>query len=325
LSIHILSNGEKFADINFTNKFIELVKGKNVTVTTTFHSYKAEEHEQQNGVEGSFIRSLTGLKLLDKNGIQISLKHCITKYNYKDLKKFIKFLVSNFSPKAELQFWGIDFCGIDKRIADKYFIKFEGIKPYIEEAIDYFEKNNINRNQILTINNLPLCMCDCYYWTYFSLPNFHYIDHLQEGSKVEANYGTNSLNCIECPFSSFCKGTYVTAFDLYGNNIVKEPKEEKQITKCKTNYIRYNNENLSKLYFSIYDEFYLTPKGFTIVNKKNKFDINIRLKAKELILIINKFNEGIEKKEIINIIKGFSHYIDAEALINDWMIKGIIE
>ena len=92
LNIHILSNGEKFSNNEFLKKFIEVVNNKktSVTVTTTFHSYKESVHEEQNGSTGSFERSMNGLKLLDENGIRVSLKHCITQYNYKELSKMYK-------------------------------------------------------------------------------------------------------------------------------------------------------------------------------------------------------------------------------------------
>lgn len=327
LKVHILSNGEKFSNINFAEKFIKIVKNKEVTVTTTFHSYKKEEHEKQNSSKGSFERSIKGLKFLDDNNIQISIKHCITKYNYKDLKKFIEFVISTFSPKTEIQIWGIDLCGIDKQTSDKYFEEFKNIKPHIEEALDYFEtKNTKNRNQIITINNLPLCMCDCYYWNYFTMLNSHYINYLEDNSQeFEINYGAISSNCNTCPFKQYCRGTYKTVFELYGDSIINQPEKEKQINQYKNKYIIYNKENISKLYFSIYDEFYLTPKGFTIYNKKTKIDVNIRLKSGQIIKLINSLDKGIDKKELQSIFKDFINNSNSDEVINEWIIKGIIE
>lgn len=327
LKIHILSNGEKFSDISFATKFVELAKSNRITVTTTFHSYAREEHERQNGSNGSFDRSIKGLKFLDDNNIRISVKHCITKYNYKDLKKFIEFVTSTFSPKAELQIWGIDLCGIDRQTADKYFVDFKTVKPYIEETLDYFEAININnRNQILTINNLPLCMCDCYYWNYFTIPNSYYINYLESSNKeFEINYGAISSNCNDCPFRQYCKGAYKTIFEVYGDSIVECPQKEKQINEYKSRYVIYNKENLDKLYFSIYDEFYLTPKGFTIYNRKTKIDVNIRLKTKEIIELINVLDKGIEKSKLKKIFNNFTNRLNADEIINEWIIKGIIE
>lgn len=327
IKAHILSNGEKFSNIDFANQFINIAKDKGTTVTTTFHSYKKEEHESQNKSNGSFERSLEGLKYLDNNGILISIKHCITKYNYKDIKNFIKFVVDNFSSNVEIQIWGIDLCGIDKYIADNYFENFKNIKTYIEDALNYFEMiNRNNRKQIITLNNLPLCMCDCYYWNYFTLEDAHYIDYTKNNKhEFEKNYGPVSSICKACAFKKFCKGTYKTVFETYGDNIVELPKEEILISKYKNKYVIYNQSNINKLYFSIYNEIQLTPKGLTIYNKKTNVDVNIRLKARQILELMKSLNNGIEKNKLINLFNNFNMKLKSEEIINDWIIKGIIE
>ena len=326
LNIHILSNSEKFANIEFAKKFVETTRGKNVTVTTTFHSYKELEHEKQNGSKGSFNRSLNGLKFLDENNIQVSLKQCITSYNYKDLKNFIKFLTDNFSARAEIQFWGIDLCGMDEKSARKYFVEFKEIKPYIEEALDYFESINTNRNQLLTLNNLPLCMCDCYYWNYFTLPsNRYYIDYKdQEEHSFSQNFGLPFIACKSCNFAKYCKGTYLSVYDMFGNSVIEKPANENVLLQYKPKYIRYNEKNINKLSFSIYCAIYLTAKGLMIVNKKSNYEVNIRLRFKNIVELINSFDEGIEKEEAEKLLKKLG-VEKPENTIEDWMLRGIIE
>lgn len=326
LNIHILSNSEKFANIEFAKKIVETTRGKNVTVTTTFHSYKELEHEKQNGSKGSFNRSLNGLKFLDENNIQVSLKQCITSYNYKDLKNFIKFLTDNFSARAEIQFWGIDLCGMDEKSARKYFVEFKEIKPYIEEALDYFESINTNRNQLLTLNNLPLCMCDCYYWNYFTLPsNRYYIDYKdQEEHSFSQNFGLPFIACKSCNFAKYCKGTYLSVYDMFGNSVIEKPANENVLLQYKPKYIRYNEKNINKLSFSIYCAIYLTAKGLMIVNKKSNYEVNIRLRFKNIVELINSFDEGIEKEEAEKLLKKFG-IENPENTIEDWMLRGIIE
>lgn len=326
LNLHILSNSEKFANIEFAKKFVEITRGKNVTVTTTFHSYKEIEHEKQNGSKGSFSRSLSGLKFLEENNIQISLKQCITRYNYKELKNFIKFLTNNFSARTEIQIWGIDLCEMDEKSANEYFVEFKEIKPYIEEALDYFETINTNRNQLLTLNNLPLCMCDCYYWNYFTLPsNRYYIDYKeQEEHSFSQNFGLPFIACKSCNFAKYCKGTYLSVYDMFGNSVIEKPADENVLLQYKPKYIRYNEKNINKLSFSIYCAIYLTAKGLMIVNKKSNYEVNIRLRFKNIVELINSFDQGIEKEEAEKLLKNFG-IENAENTIEDWMLRGIIE
>lgn len=327
INIHILSNGEKFAEYDFANKFVDIAKGNNVTVTTTFHSYLAKEHELQNRKKGSFERSIKGLKFLDDNGIQISLKHCITRYNYKDLKNLIQLFLDKFSKNAEIQIWGIDYCGVDKENANNYFVGFEEIKPYIEEALDYFENANIkkNRKQVITLNNVPLCMCDCYYWNYYTLPDVnYYLDYMSDDGRnqLDFNYGPTSLNCKLCPFSKYCKGTYLSAFEMFGDDIVNKPSKEIAISNFKAPYVRYNSDNINKMYFSIYDEFYLTPKGLTILNRKTCLDINVRLSTDEITKLLEKFYKGIERNKAEELLIELRQ---DKNILNEWLLKGIVE
>ena len=326
LNLHILSNGEKFADKEFTQKFVEISQGKNVTVTTTFHSYKKFEHEKQNGSNGSFDRSLKGLKILDKNNISIALKQCITRYNYKELKDFIKFLSENFSAKTEIQFWGIDLCGMDEKSANEYFVEFKEIRPYIEEALDYFETSNVNRNQLLTINNLPLCMCDCYYWNYFTLPSDrYYVDYkAQEEHNFSKNFGLPFIACRSCNFAKYCKGTYLSVYNVFGNSVIEKPACENVVLQYKPRYINYNEKNINKLFFSIYSVIYLTAKGLAILNRKNNYEINIRLRFENIKELIKSFDEGIRKEDAEKLLKRMK-IKNPENITEDWMLRGIIE
>ncbi len=139
IHVHLLTNGDRFSDRTFADRFLEIVKNGDVSgvrrgsvsVTTTFHSHIPSEHEAQNGVSGSFHRSLTGLRYLDIQGINVAVKHCITRHNYRDLKEYLRFVTDNFSENAEIQLWGIDLSGIDRETAESMFVSFGELGPVL--------------------------------------------------------------------------------------------------------------------------------------------------------------------------------------------------
>lgn len=227
IHVHVLTNSDKFSDTNFCDKFIGISRLGDVSVTTTFHSHIPAEHEKQNQSSGSFYRSLSGLKYLDENGINVSVKHCITQRNYKHLTSFIEFALANFSDNTEIQLWGIDLCGVDKEMAQSSFAPFENIKPYLEEALDFFSEAS-KGNRIINVNNIPLCTCDCYYWNYFSVPSLHgYIDYTHsDNEELRRNSGPFSQKCIGCHFRQVCLGTYTSIFEMFGDNVVQQPVNE---------------------------------------------------------------------------------------------------
>lgn len=87
LNVTVLSNSEKFSQTDFLNKFLIMADPRYVEIITTIHSQVAVDHERVNGSAGSFERSIQGLRCLQSNGFHVTVKHCITKENYKDLFK----------------------------------------------------------------------------------------------------------------------------------------------------------------------------------------------------------------------------------------------
>ena len=84
----VLSNSEKFSDDAFTERLLSSAATKHLAVITTLHSHDSQEHEWVNQTAGSFERTMKGLFNLRKNGIHVTVKHCITRLNYRDLKNF---------------------------------------------------------------------------------------------------------------------------------------------------------------------------------------------------------------------------------------------
>ena len=324
ISVHILSNGERFSDTAFADEFLKLSTNGDVTVTTTFHSWNAAEHEYQNGSQGSFLRSLNGLKYLDRNGLQVSIKHCITKNNYRCLPTYVRFVLESFSSQAEIQLWGIDLFGLERKFAQENFVNFQLIKPYIQEAIDVFEASERSRKQTLNINNLPLCMCDCYYWRYFTPPEKDsYVDHNNEGRTLKANSGPISIHCKECLFRSMCMGAYFSNFELLGDNIVSVPKEETAAANIRCRYIFYTGQTIEKMVFSPYLIHRLNRNGYLMINYLTRGEVLLRIRTKQILHLQKLLTDGISVEELITCLDEFG--LDGALVTNECMRKGIIE
>lgn len=324
IGVHILSNGERFSDSFFADEFLKLSENGELTVTTTFHSWNAKEHEYQNGSQGSFLRSLNGLQYLDQNSLQISIKHCITAYNYRHLSAYIRFVLESFSDRAEIQLWGVDLHGLDRESAKDYFVDFQLIKPYIQKAIDEFEAYGREKKQVLTINNLPLCMCDFYYWQYFSPPEKDsYVDHNKGGNTLDANSGPASVHCKECPFRSSCMGVYFSNFELFGDDIVSVPKMEARANNLRCHYQFYEKQTISKMVFSPYLIHRLTLNGYMIINHLTGGTILLRLRTEQILRLQKLLTDGVSSEDLISCLNEFG--LDGAEVMNECMRKGIIE
>lgn len=324
IDVHVLSNGERFSNIEFADAFMKHAEEGALTVTTTFHSMDASMHEYQNGTPGSFQRSLRGLQYLDKNNINISVKHCITADSYRDLPMYIQYVLEAFSSNAEIQFWGIDLNGIDYELARKSFVAFSDIGAYLQKAIDLFETSDRFGHQILTINNLPLCMCDSYYWKYFTSPyQGLYVDIELEGKDMEPNSGPVSSNCKKCPFYRYCMGAYHSNFELFGDGIVSVPEKESCVCNLKRRYQFYSNETIGHLLFSPYTNHSLSLGGYTIVNYLTNETTRLHLKTEQLLGLQKWLTDGIYPEMLVTYLSEFG--LNGSELVNDWIRKGIIE
>ena len=324
VGVHVLSNGERFSNPDFADAFMAHVAEGVLTVTTTFHSWNASEHEYQNETPGSFQRSLKGVQYLDRHRMNISIKHCITADNYRQLPTFLQFALDSFSSRAEIQFWGIDLNGIDHERAKESFVAFSDIGYYLQKAIDLFEASERYNHQVLTINNLPLCMCDCYYWKYFTSPyEDSYVDVEQEGRAMKPNSGPASSNCRYCPFHSNCTGAYLSNFELFGDGIVSVPEKEACANSLKSRYQFYDGETIGKLLFSPYTAHCLDPGGYRIVNYLTNESIRLRPRTEQLLSLQKWLTDGVYPEELVFYLAELG--MNGSEVMNDWIRKGIIE
>lgn len=324
IAVHILSNGERFHDRTFSDAFLALAASGELTVTTTFHSWKAEEHEYQNSTLGSFRRSLEGLRYLDEHGLWISVKHCITANNYQQLPEYLQFVLDTFSDKAEIQLWGIDLYGLTPQQARENFVDFQKIRPYIQAAVDVFERSGRVGYQALTINNLPLCMCDCYYWRYFTSPEEDaYIDHNKEGGALESNSGPISVHCEHCPFRSMCMGAYFSDFDILGDDIVAVPGLEARADQYQSRYPYYTPRNVGKMFFSPYLFHRLARDGYVMINYLADSEVVLRMRTEQVLQFQKLLMDGISLEDLTACLDSFG--INGTAIAGELMRKGIVE
>lgn len=230
LKITILSTSEMFSNRDFVEKFAHEINNEKVDVISTIHSHLREQHEGINQTPGSFDRTMNGLLNLESLGIHTTVKHCITRENYKDLKEFYKFVEISFPQSIDVQMCSIDYCGIASEDYEKHMLAFPDLQPYFEELFDYYiERKAVGNNRHMYCINMPLCSADPYYWDYFAQKSDGYSAYvsaqlegdMQMNENVVKDVDTYGDICRKCKAEPICPGTYRSAFELFGNKIVK--------------------------------------------------------------------------------------------------------
>lgn len=231
----VLSNSEKFSDNTFTRQLLSSAVTEHLSVITTLHSQESQEHEWVNQTAGSYERTIKGLLNLRKNGIHVTVKHCITRLNYQDLKKFYKSMSLLFDEDVDFQLCSIDYCGLTEEDKSDQMVVFPKLAPYLEEMFDacLLDRENGNRRHVYCIN-MPLCSADPYYWNFFAEKSEGYASYAAPedsgvpglSCKVEKNTGTFADECKKCKVKKICAGTYRTAFSYFGDQIVAHYPED---------------------------------------------------------------------------------------------------
>lgn len=226
--INILSNSESFFDEEKVKRLISCIDKNRVCVTTAIHHIDGSIHDFVTGVDGSFARSLQGLHNLRKNDVNVSVKCIVNKINYQVLPDYVDFVLSNFDGKVRLIFCGMDYCGNARLSAEKTLVSYKHITPYLENAIDTVEKH---KNLIkVSIDELPLCLVDPYYWRYYSFnTNLGVSAHISPNKKesqintienMTSDCGKFYHKCRQCDAQNICVGTWKSAFELLGEDNV---------------------------------------------------------------------------------------------------------
>lgn len=228
--VTILTNGEKLSDVIFLRELINHLDKETNLIITTIHDAKDAVHEAQNHSKGSFHKSILGLLALRYYGINIHIKHCITKKNYISTKDFFALMSDLFDPGVTFELWNIDYCGLSLEEAKDLYVSREELQPYLEEALDFYISTQDRYHRELQIKNIPLCFVDPYYWPLFPLgqklaPYNSYQDSKSKNDYSGENYGKLSKHCKECDVYPLCLGAYKTLFTYFGDDVVSPIKK----------------------------------------------------------------------------------------------------
>lgn len=228
--VKVLSNGDRFSDRDFSDQFLAEINIRNVSLTTTLHDYEEFHHERVNNSKGSFKRSISGIRYLNDYGIKVTIKHCITPENYNRIKDFFEFVYNDFPETFDIQISGIDFLGMDK-ISRNRALKIGNMYTFLDDALEYIDLRYINTRRKISCINIPLCDLDPINWKYCHLSNNNTYNIYVSPKFVNDNYsesrtdiGCFSELCLNCDVSKYCMGTYKSAFDLYGDKLIKPIK-----------------------------------------------------------------------------------------------------
>ena len=196
-SIHILSNGRNFSDLEYTRKLKE-VGGDKVFVGIPIHSDYYKDHDLIAGVNGAFEETMLGLYNLNSVGIDIELRIVINAINYRRLTNLSNYIFKNLPFVSWVAFMGMEHTGY--AISNEKTIWIEPIeyKSKLTSAIKTLAGWNID----VSVYNIPHCLLDSTIW-----------DYAQKSiSDWKIKY---TSACEKCTMKDKCCGLFSTSKSIY--------------------------------------------------------------------------------------------------------------
>ena len=105
--------------------------------------------------------------------------------------------------------------------------------------------------------------------------------------------------------------------------MISQPIKEMRISSFTPRVVTYNRQKINLTYFSPYFQIQLLPTGFKLWNTRLGKSISLRIKSEQMNTILSFLDNGVQDEMLID---AFNRYgIDGQRIVNELMLKGIIE
>lgn len=152
-SIHLLTNGRRFVEIDFA-KQIAQVELQDLLIGIPFHSDFYKDHDFIAQEEGAYYDTLRGLYNLARFNQNIELRIVINQVNYKRLFQISEYVFRNLPFVSHVAFMALEYTGLVPKNNKKIWVDPFFYRNELEKAVLSLASWGIN----VSIFNLPLCL-----------------------------------------------------------------------------------------------------------------------------------------------------------------------
>ena len=224
--VTLLTNGSKLSKDEFVEEIEKKIDINRLHIVMTIYNIDEKMHDNGTGIKGSYKNTIEAFELLIKHNIKVSLKHCISKENYKKLDDFFKLFDNLLPVNVTFQLTTLDFSGINLKQMKKNYFLYKNVKKYLNKALE-----NFNKERKLIIVNTPLCSANEKYWNYFIKKQKKAYDAYKSAKTQtkETTYDCDcfSYKCKECKAYNFCPGVYKTNYEFIGDKLINPIKSRR--------------------------------------------------------------------------------------------------
>lgn len=203
----LLTNGRTFSNQYFTEEVLHALP-ENTRIGIPLHGSCPSIHDGISQTKGSFVQTMTGLKLLLAKSCEIEIRIVVSKLNCRYLEDLANLIVSELHGIECVNIMGMELCGAAAKNIESLWIDYKDATKSAEGAINILVSHGIR----VKLYNFPLCKVKRQYWALCV--------------KSITDYKIRYENrCNKCAVKPICGGVFNTTLALTKMNLT--PIEDK--------------------------------------------------------------------------------------------------
>ncbi|MDC0740810.1 His-Xaa-Ser system radical SAM maturase HxsC [Polyangium mundeleinium] len=154
-SVHVLSNGRRFADASFA-RAVGDVRHPDLMIGIPLYSDLAEEHDYVVQAEGAFDQTVRGILNLKRRRVRVELRFVIHRETVERMAEFARFVARNLTFLDHVALMGLEHVGFAKTNLEALWIDPLDYQGPLREAVLTLERAGM----ATSIYNHQLCVLD---------------------------------------------------------------------------------------------------------------------------------------------------------------------
>jgi His-Xaa-Ser system radical SAM maturase HxsC len=200
-SIHVLSNGRRFADVSFSRKWAS-VEHDDLMVGIPVYSDLSHIHDHVVQADGAFDETIRGILNLKQLKQRVEIRVVLHKLTYERLPQLARFISRNLLFVDHVALMGLEITGFTRANLDALWIDPLEYQNHLFEATTLLDDFGVRTS----IYNLQLCLLDRHLWKYA----------VKSISDWKREYFPQ---CAQCSARSICGGVFTSAQHRHSDHI----------------------------------------------------------------------------------------------------------
>jgi His-Xaa-Ser system radical SAM maturase HxsC len=200
-AVHILSNGRRFADIEFARRYAA-IHHPDMMVGIPIYSDLSTVHDYVVQADGAFDETIRGILALKQLRQKVEIRIVVHKQTYSRLPQLAEFIVRNLTFVDHVTFMGLEITGFTRANLETLWTDPVDYQRQLYHAVSYLADSRMH----VSVYNHQLCVLDRRLWAF--------------ARKSISDWKNEYMaECTGCAQQQNCGGFFVSAKLRYSDHI----------------------------------------------------------------------------------------------------------